>query len=260
MPEQTPLSVAVTSWLTPGTAAYNTAFLAAKPSLEADGCRIVEMGICCYCLEDSLTFSPSDWPRKDRLPAGFSFHLHLPVDLPWRDDSLPPGRLAGQKSAGLMRMLAQLKVSRAVLHPPDGQNAVRLFDGFLEEWQEAGFAPENLMIENLRESDPALWAHALEKTRASVCLDVAHMMAYDQYDWAMRLPAERVRLTHWSAPGDIPGSDSHGPLSSLTPAQLSAAKKAAARFYSARPMLEVFSWKDALLSMPVLKALYQSQK
>ena len=258
MPGTSPLPVAVTSWLTPGTAAYNAAFLAAKPSLEAAGCRIAEMGICCYCLDDSLNFSPADWPSPGQLPEPFTFHVHLPGDLPWHDSTRLSGQLAGEKAVQLVRMLSELHVTRAVVHPPDNEDAISRFAGFLKVWTGAGLACEDLMAENLNGANPAFWHWLIHDTSVSVCLDVAHMLAYNQQDWTMQLPPERVRLTHWSAPGQTPGVDLHGPLSSLTPEQLEWARRAAVRFASAMPMLEVFSWEHARESMPVLRGLYAS--
>ena len=259
IPNAQPLSVAVTSWLVPGAASYNAAFLAARPSLEEGGCRIIEMGICCFCMADSLSYAPEDWPAAS---SPFMFHVHLPLDLPWDDASLPPGVLAGRKSVDLMRLLEGLGVRRAVLHPPAGAGtamALRRLEGFFDVWTKAGLKTENLLLENARDLEWPVWDALLRWNVTSVCLDVAHLISYEHHRLLDMVPPSLVRLTPWSAPGPVPGRDAHQALTQLSTAQLATARRVTQTFPDALPLLEVFSWEDAIVSMPVLRDLYATR-
>ena len=256
IPNAQPLAVAVTSWLVPGAASYNAAFLAARPSLEEGGCRIIEMGICCFCMADSLSYTPEDWPAAS---SPFMFHVHLPLDLPWDDTALPPGVLAGRRSVELMRLLEGLGVRRAVLHPPAGAGtdmALRCLDGFMNVWAKAGFATGNLLLENARDLEWPVWERLVSWNVTGFCLDVAHLISYGHHRLFDMLPPAAVRLTHWSAPGPVPGRDAHQALTQLSAAQLDTARRVAQVLPAALPLLEVFSWEDAIVSMPVLRDLY----
>ncbi len=258
IPLERVLDVAVTSWLVPGVVSHNAAFLASRPSLEEGGCRIVEMGICCFDSEASFACRKEDWPDSS---APFGFHVHLPLDLPWHDETQAPCALAGKRAVALMKLLRELDVRRGVLHPPSGAGtelALRRLEGFLAVWQEAGYLARDLLLENDRGLEWPVWEQIASSGVTGICLDAAHLLTYAHDRLLEMLPSDRVRLVHWSAPGTVPGKDLHHSLVELSPSQKQTARDIVALFPDALPLVEVFSWEGTLDSMPVLRELYLS--
>lgn len=232
----------------PGTAAENALFIQAEAQqFEAAPFQVSEMGLCCFEARSSLTCALTDYPTAS---PDLSLHVHLPTDLVWLAGTGPETCLQ------LLRRLAPLGVSRGVLHPPATGSPTELMDDFVESWIAAGHDPADLLLENHRDLTAPALLDLLDRHPVSVCLDVAHMLTYEQLFLLSALDPSRVRLLHWSAPGPVPGKDAHLPLTDLSPIERRTAREAAVRFADALPLIEVFSWVGIVASLPVLTALY----
>lgn len=265
------LSWAVPSWVKPGSVAENARFLAG---------RAPEVGLCLFEAENSARMPEEELPcALARLPL--RWHAHLPSDLPGQRDLAPARREAsaqGAQAAGLAlavwRRVAFLRPRFGVLHLPaspaeseprdNGENAALWLDAFFRVWRDAGENPYNIALENVRGVSFCLLETSIASSGASLCLDMAHALAYGQEGDSMRPDVlGRVRLLHWSAPGpaapDGRPCDRHLPLARLAPGQ----KDWLRRVWRARalPLLaaeathlvEVFDWDGILLSLPELE-------
>lgn len=252
------LSFAVPSWLVPGTAAENARLL--KTLHWPDGFRLAELGLCCFETESSLHCPQTDYPNPDDLPLNLTgnspqslaCHVHLPTDLPWE---------LGKAAELSLRLFQRLRqhlpaMHRAVLHPPALTDPRPQLELFVTEWVAQGLNPAHIMLENDRNCSVEFFLQVLDALPVSVCLDVAHVLAYGQEALLPRLDPARVMLLHWSAPGPVPGKDRHLPLTQFTAEQAHTARAAAACFAQALPLVEVFSLAGVQESLPVLLQLY----
>lgn len=238
-------SFAVPSWLIPGTAADSARFLASAPL--PPGYAVVEMGLCCFEGRSSLDAPNADYPA----PGGVPLHVHLPTDLRWPDE-------AAALSLSLMARFAGLGVTRAVLHPPAGEQVLPHMAEFVRRWEQARHDPASLLLENHARCDAKTLCALLHALPVCACVDVAHLLAYHHEAILECVPPDRVGLLHWSAPGLTPGKDAHLPLTRLDNAQYRTARAAALRFAGTLPLVEVFSWAGICESLPVLRELYAS--
>ncbi len=217
-----PLRSAAPSWVLPGTVSENAAFLAG---------RVREVALLFFQTEACLAYGEEDLPPSlAELPL--SWHLHLPLDLPWDRGVEATARTV----AALADKAAFLAPRGMVLHPPPGPGLlapmVRGLSGELarERTQEtarergqatgresatSGMDPARLWVENtVRESLPAFWEEICG-CGCGVCLDLGHLLLAGDEARTLALPGlfERVRAVHVSAPG--PDGGGHAPLSSL---------------------------------------------
>lgn len=264
------LPIACPSWVKPGTVAENAAFLAD---------RVAEIGLCCFEWQSSATMSEAELPESLVALSGLSgqspmrWHVHLPTDV-----SPDSGLAAAQSALSVWDRVAFLNPRIAVLHLPPfahGAGLTWLHD-FISAWTQRGLAPERLAIENVRGASPRDYGPALWQLGLSFCLDVGHALAYAHEDmWSGDSFSiqclQRLRLTHWSAPGTpkpgTPPSDKHLALTEWTPAQKKSTLRAArlitqiqnsqlhARKHDDTVMIEVFDWDKVLQSWPVLQEL-----
>ena len=226
-----------------GTVAENARFLSG---------RVHEVGLCFFECRSCLAYGEKDLPPGlARLPL--VWHVHLPLDLPW----------SGRHEAGKTAKLAWKVFSRAaflaprlaVLHPPPGSPALkrRLLRDFAVAWrQAAGDAP--LLLENIHCCDIVeLGKGFLPEHGLGFCLDVAHLLGYDQQRLLSSDLPETADLTHWSAPGR---RDEHLPLTALTSGQRAVAAGLASRF-ARNPvhLAEIFHWPGVEVSLPILETL-----
>lgn len=263
---------AVPSWVKPGTVAENARFLAG---------RVSEIGLCLFEAERSAHMPEIELPRRlTGLPL--RWHAHLPSDLPGQRDLAPePGeaRAQGERAAELAlavwRRAAFLQPRFGVLHLPTllernqtgGTGcAAAWLEAFFRVWREAGEQPRDIALENVRGAPFRLFDAPWGADDASLCLDMAHTLAYGQEGDSVRPDIlKRVRLVHWSAPGpagpDGVSRDRHLPLTGLTPVQKDWLLRVWAR--RALPLLpadathlvEVFDWEGILLSLPELEEI-----
>lgn len=180
-----PWTVAAPSFVIPGTVRENCALL--RKSFPEVGLLLFETQAC-------LNYGPHDLPGPDEFPE-LRFHAHLPLDLPWT------GGLERIEAilAALMAKVAHLKPWSYVLHPPPA--AVDLTE-LAQVFARLGVDPVAVLLENTREQDLAgIWKQAA-RAGFSACLDLGHLLSYDQKD-ALALPGPwpRTRLLHLNAPG-----------------------------------------------------------
>jgi hypothetical protein len=251
MPEGTALvSFAAPSCLLPGTVMENIYFL--------NG-RVDEVALCFFEYRTCLDYTETDVP-PELAGLSLSFHVHLPFDLPW------PARSGVQYTASetadialaVCRKAATFAPGLAVLHPPQGSPALKrqLLRQFAQAWQRASDIPlllENVFCCDLVElGDDFLRDHGL-----GLCLDVAHLLIYDQSRLLTSDLPETTGLVHWSAPGE---QDEHLPLTKLSSAQYATATELMARFVNNPVHLaEVFHWPGVEASLSVLKRLVAAE-
>ncbi|MBO4301563.1 MAG: hypothetical protein J5861_08185 [Desulfovibrio sp.] len=229
--------MAAPSWVIPANLAENVLFLAGKTD---------EVGLCLFETQACCAYGPDDIPPSlANLPL--RWHVHLPLDLPWNAQT----NISARSALDIMDRVTFLKPRLAVLHPPEGQPAVqrRLLSAFFQCWHQETDIP--LVLENTEYCDlTSLGTSFLKEHGAGMCLDVGHLLGYDQQRLlASDLPEQAV-LLHWSAPGD---HDRHLPLTALTPPQRRIVSDLATRLSpSATHMIEVFHWSGYVASLPVL--------
>ena len=243
--------LACPSWVIPGDIAQNARFLAGK---KETGIR--EIGLCFFESAACLAYGDAELPR-DLRGLGFSWHAHLPFDL----FAHGPDNAAGT-ALTLMDKIAFLDARRAVLHPPArGRDLER----FTRVWEKAGRDPADILLENTRKAPLKRVLALAAKTGCGLCPDTGHAFAALRAgtsgvsDLARDLEraAARARVLHMNAPAPAGCAlEKHFPLTALDPAERALARRA----LMARPpecalMLELFSWTDILLSLPVLDGL-----
>ena len=237
MPGRGRLRFAAPSFVLPGTVAENARFLAG---------RVEEVALCCFETAGSLAYTHADLPADlARLPL--RWHLHLPVDLPWREGAEGAAAAALAVLDRLAALAPGLAPWAAVLHPPvelPPPARGEALATFAARWRGAGAPP--LLLENIRGcqlTDLPAGADLLTRHGLGVCLDVGHLLGYAQADLLASDLPERAALVHWSAPGPQPGQDRHLPLTALTPGQRRTAQALLRRFSpGAVHLLEVFAW------------------
>ena len=237
---RTMTDIAAPSFVMAGTVADNAAFLAGK---------VGEVGLCFFEGASCLAYGEADMPPAlARLPL--RWHVHLPVDLPWGQG----GAAAARMARAVYDKAAYLAPHCAVLHPPvdfslEEQGA--LLREFALVWGNA--CP--LALENIEHGDFSLLAPDAV-CDFCFCLDVGHLLAFGQERiLKQKTLMERVRLVHWSAPGD---GDRHLPLTALTPSQHARARAVGALLpQGVRHLIEVFRWAGVVESFPVLAQILE---
>lgn len=187
-----PWSVAAPSFVLPGTVRQNCAHLCGF---------FPEVALLLFETEACLAYGPEDLPGPGEFP-GLTYHAHLPLDLPW-DRGLDT---AWGRIAALLDKVAPLSPRRLVLHPPPPPVPLA---ALAARFRDRGLDPEDVLLENVRErSLAAVWDEARD-AGFGACLDLGHMLAYEQQDVAA-LPEvfERAAMLHLSAPG--PGGRHRG--------------------------------------------------
>jgi hypothetical protein len=238
--------IAAPSCLIPGTTAQNARFLHQR----ADG-RIQEIALCFFETQPSLAYTADDLPETlAALP--FSWHVHLPVDLPWQ---IGP-EASANCALRLMRKVEALKPRMAVLHAPDLPARKALLAAFAEMWHARCAVP--LLLENIEGCDLLDVARIIVDAEYGVCLDLGHMLAYGQQN-ILDNPelVSRVQLAHWSAPN---GADRHLSLTRLTKEEKNSLQAAAAQLPdTATHLLEIFDWNGVEESLALLPELLHSR-
>jgi hypothetical protein len=238
--------IAAPSRVLPGTVAENARFL--------NG-RVDEIALCFFECRACLAYTEADMPPElAELP--FSWHIHLPCDLPWpaRPDQGGAASETAERALAVFAGAAFLAPRCAVLHPPQGTPAFkrRLLRDFERVWRERSDVP--LLLENLSHCDIVeLGDGFLQDHGFGLCLDVGHLLGYGQKRLLSSDLPETADLVHWSAPGE---KDAHLPLTALTPGQFATAAELAGRF-AGNPvhLAEIFHWPDVESSLPLLEKL-----
>lgn len=175
--------VAAPSFCLPDTAAANCRYLADA---------FAEVALLFFETKGCLAYTGEDLP-KELAELPLSYHVHLPLDLPW-DDGVP---VVWDVTHRLMEKVEFLNPRAWVLHPP--QTGAELAS-FMRFWKSAGLDPADVLLENIEDNDLTSVLDVAMAEGCSLCLDLGHVLAYNQ-----RLPMtdalwERVRMLHVYAP------------------------------------------------------------
>lgn len=256
--------LALPSWVIPASLRENCVFLAGK----AD-----EAGLLFFETTASLAYTERDLPPAlAALPL--SFHVHLPLDLPWDD----PGRAAAI-CLSLLRKVPRSEEDgrpagefppahcRGVLHPPPHDpaapgGAARRLEIFARAFREGGGRSSLLLLENVRDNNLAHLTGIIREQGFSVCLDSGHMLAWGQEQDLLRNDAllERTEMLHFSAPGQGCRAGAHLPLTRLGPDGARLCRELAHAAPSGSVvMLELFNWPDIERSLPLVRSWLPQQ-
>lgn len=236
------VSFAAPSCVIPGTVAENAHFLTG---------RVTEVALCFFETQPCLAYGVEDLPMGLK-ELNISWHVHLPVDLPWEAG----GRAAAAMALALMGKVDYLSPRVAVLHPPHSPQAHTLLHDFISLWREHTEQP--LLLENIDTAPLVDLQPLIMEANFGICLDVAHALGYGQ-DALLNnsVLLEKVALVHWSAPGQ---QDQHLPLTALTPEEWHIAHRVAQKLPSdAHHVLEIFHWNGVETSAPLLQQLLHDE-
>lgn len=227
-----PFTVAAPSFVIPAGASENSRFLAEY--FQEVGLLFFETEACLNYTEDDLSSDLSDLP--------VSWHVHLPLDLPW-DKGLD---VAWQKISGLIDKAAFLEPRCWVLHPPTEPDMLIPLAGL---FRNAGIDPARILLENVEETNLcALWPEA-RQGGYSTCLDLGHILAYGQHP-VLELAGlwETVRMLHVYAPS----GSTHQGLTHLDNTGRELLQQMLGRFRGDTLTLEVFDEKEIFQSVELL--------
>ena len=176
--------------------------------------KVTEVGIYLMESQACMRYGQEDLPASlATLPL--SYHLHLPVDLPWRGGV---GAIEPILS-GLFAKTAFLKPQRYVLHPPSSPTAVDTLAQTAAMLRRLGVPLLQVCVESIPGNDLAdLWQVIIDEG-FGVCVDLGHLLAFGQHR-LLDLPglAQRLAMLHLHAPELAPAPrDAHLPVTSLNP-------------------------------------------
>lgn len=180
-----PFTVAAPSFVIPAGAAENSRFLSDF---------FTEIGLLFFETDACLAYTEDDLP-PDLADLSVTWHVHLPLDLPWQDGL----DAAWAAIKGLMDKTAYLSPRCWVLHPP---TVPGMLAPLADKLRAAGVDPRDILLENIDGSDLTdIWEDA-RQDGYSTCLDLGHVLAYDQRA-TLTLPGlwDTVRMLHVYAPG-----------------------------------------------------------
>lgn len=177
-----PYTVAATSFVIPDTVAANCQYLQGF---------FPEIGLCLFETKGCLAYTKADVPPRP-IP-GLRFHAHLPMDLPW--DKGP--KAAAQAALAVLAKVDHLQPRPFVLHPPATANELM---EFVHVWEDQGLAPADLLLENIKDRDLRPHLPLVEDLGLGLCLDLGHMLSYEQQFLLQEAPWPRVAMLHIYAP------------------------------------------------------------
>ncbi|MFW5730012.1 MAG: cobamide remodeling phosphodiesterase CbiR [Desulfonatronovibrionaceae bacterium] len=204
---------------------------------------VSEVGLTFFNTRDCLNYTRKDLP--DSLAENnLRYHIHLPLDLNWSTG-------AGKAAEDVFRLVDKasfLRPDKFVLHPPEKVDDLQEFSRL---WIKQGLDPAMLLLENIRTSDLSDIWQIIQDAGLGVCLDVGHILAYDQYQLLKRENLwDRVSLVH------VYGREDHRGHSGLGVISDSGKKILKQILMEINPqttlLLEVFSWQDFLDSRNIL--------
>lgn len=204
---------------------------------------VSEVGLTFFDTRECLNYTQKDLP-DNLAQRNLRYHIHLPLDLDWSAG-------AGKAADDVFRLLDKasfLEPDKFVLHPPE---KVDHLQSFSELWIKQGLKPEQLLLENIRTSDLSDMWEVIQDKGLGVCLDVGHIMAYDQYQLLDRIDLwKKVSLVH------AYGREDHAGHTGLGVITESGRKTLEGILMEILPettvLLEIFSWQDFLDSRNIL--------
>ncbi|WP_051445261.1 cobamide remodeling phosphodiesterase CbiR [Desulfocurvus vexinensis] len=224
---------AAPSFVVPGTVGENCRFLAGLAP---------EVGLLFFETQACMAYGPQDLP-PELAGLGLRYHVHLPLDLPWERGVAAVWAVV----RALVDKAAFLAPWGYVLHPP---GTVRELEALVGLWTGHGLDPAALLLENVRGNDLTALLAPSAALGLSLCLDLGHLMAYNQPIPELARDWQRVRMLHLCAPG--PGGR-HRPLAELDGAgRALLARLVAATGPRAVLMLEIFDAPGLFASAALL--------
>jgi hypothetical protein len=231
-----PWRLAAPSWVWPGSVAENT--LRLVPGFS-------EISVVLFESEPTPAYDPADFPAE-LTGRGATFHLHLPLDLPWARGTEAVNGVLDR----LYTATGALKPWASVLHaPPDDRglaSAAALFKA-------RGLKPRQVLVENTADFDLCDFWCDIKYFDLGACLDLGHLLAYGQ-ERTMGLPGlwKRVRMLHLCAPGE---NGRHESLARLDRAGRAVLKRMLASLAPGSVIvLELFSPEELFESLEELRA------
>jgi len=170
-----------------------------------------EIALAFFETEACLAYTAHDLPPElAQLPV--SWHVHLPLDLPWGAGADCGVDGVARAVLALARKVGFLSPGSFVLHPPREPQALAALARQLEA---GGLPPRTLLVENIAGRDLARMWPVIEALDLGVCLDLGHMLVHGQQDF-LALPGlgRRTRMLHLNAPDQLKPAR-HAPLSQL---------------------------------------------
>ncbi len=210
--------LALPSWVLPGTIEENCAFINKNfySTVKANGLEerfflkktvakttFLEIGLLFFSISDALSNNGNGLvPILADMP--FTFHAHLPTDLPWNRPEDAAARQSAEVCLALMDAAQYLGTRRAVLHPPAwlaegltpgaapgrpaedfaarsgregrARQAGRQLEIFVARWEKAGRDPADILLENIPKAP--LWPlrEYIERLGCGLCLDLGHAL------------------------------------------------------------------------------------
>ncbi len=204
---------------------------------------VSEVGLTFFETRACLCYTRNDIPNS-LAGLGLKYHVHLPLDLNWTHGS---GHVF-QVVAALVQKTGFLSPDKFVLHPPADA-------GHLEEfsllWQKSGFDPGQLLVENVSGHDLSNLWEVVEEQGLGVCLDIGHILAYDQMSILEEdIVWERTALVHVYGREDHTG---HVGLTVMTESGKRTLQLILSRVKDGTSvLLEIFTLQDFLDSRDIL--------
>ncbi len=175
-----PFTVAAPSFVLPAGVGENGLFLADY---------FPEIAVLLFEADACLAYTEADLPPA-LAELDCSWHVHMPLDFDWSRGIEPVWR----KIDGLMDKVSFLAPRGYVLHPPDAPDMLAPLAARLRD---RGVDPALFLVENIRGHGlTPIWPEIVDNGY-SVCLDIGHILAYDQAD-DLDLPGlwPLVRMLH----------------------------------------------------------------
>ncbi len=183
------------------------------PDTVAGNCRRLcelypEIALTFFQGQACLDYTEDDLPQ-DLADLPLRYHVHMPLDLPWSEGEAAVSAMI----RGLVGKAAYLAPTAYVVHAVEDAEALAVL---ARSFARAEVAAEKVLVENVREFDPAKFIPQIQEHGFSICLDLGHMLDYSQEN-LINLPAitSRTRMLHLNAPDRIGGTGRHQSLDTL---------------------------------------------
>ncbi|MDL2209254.1 sugar phosphate isomerase/epimerase [Desulfovibrio sp. OttesenSCG-928-O18] len=208
--------------------------------------------------QSSLLYGRQDLP-VELASLGLEFHVHLPLDLPW-------GSGGGAVAAVCLELMGKvdfLDAAQCVLHPPKESGAAEALEAFARRWRRGGRNCADVLLENIRENDLLGLLQCMDDNGFGLCLDLGHMLAYEQHGLAALLPERaRPRMVHLNAPGQGlaggAGKSAHLPLTALDGEGGELGERLCASLCPGGVVVaEFFAWSHVEESLPVINRWFE---
>ncbi|MDZ7758822.1 MAG: cobamide remodeling phosphodiesterase CbiR [Desulfovermiculus sp.] len=217
------------------------------PARVGENCRrlhgmVDEAALVFFQTQGCLEYDLEDLPPW-MADLNLSYHLHLPLDLPWEQG----GKAAAQRALALADKVAFCQPWGFVLHPPRDP---KTFLSFHRHWCDHGLPSSSLILENVEHNDLIPLLPSVAETDCRICLDFGHLVAYGQ--WALlqqNLVRNRLSMLHVYAPV---GGHSHKGLTHLSLRDQDVLMDLLPMLPTGGVVvLEVFSWPDLQGSLDI---------